>query len=90
MRNKLIALFLVLGLAASVTACGGSPKTESGEDGTPLTEDVDTEAGEIEEAGIEEAIEEPQEDFENIEAESEGVDAGQDIQEDLEDTEEAN
>ncbi len=51
MRSKMVALFLVLGLAASVTACGGSQETETGEDSTPLTEKtVDTEAGDIEEA----------------------------------------
>lgn len=47
MRSKIVTLFLVLGLAASVTACGGS-ETETGEDSTPLTEDVDTEAAETE------------------------------------------
>ncbi len=48
MRSKMVALFLVLGLAVSVTACGGS-ETETGEDSTPLTEEtVDTEAAETE------------------------------------------
>lgn len=50
MRILMVALFLVLGLVASVTACGGSD-TETGEDSTPLTEEtVDTETAETEEA----------------------------------------
>ncbi len=49
MRFKMVALLLVLGLAVSVTACGGSDKTETGEDSTPLTEEtVETEAAETE------------------------------------------
>ncbi len=52
MRSKMFALFLVLGLAASITACGGSENTETSEDSTPLTEEtVDTEGGDIEENG---------------------------------------
>ncbi len=48
MRSKIVALLLVLGNRASVTACGGS-ETETGEDFTPLTEEtVDTEAAETE------------------------------------------
>ena len=48
MRFKMAALFLVLGLAASITACGGSEKTDN-EDSTPKTEEIDTEAVEGEE-----------------------------------------
>lgn len=36
MRFKMVALFLVLGNRASITACGGSD-TETGEDSTLLT-----------------------------------------------------
>ncbi len=37
MRFKMVALFLVLGNRASITACGGSQDTETGEDSTRLT-----------------------------------------------------
>ena len=40
MRSKLAALFLILGLAASITACAGSNNTEIGEDSTPSTEET--------------------------------------------------
>jgi hypothetical protein len=44
----MVALFLVLRLAATVTACGASQETETGEDSTPLTEEtVKTESGDI-------------------------------------------
>ena len=48
MRFKMVALFLVLGLAASITACGGSEKTDI-EDSTPKTEETLDEAVEGEE-----------------------------------------
>ena len=37
MRILMAALFLVLGNRASITACGGSQDTETGEDSTRLT-----------------------------------------------------
>ncbi|MGB6296885.1 MAG: hypothetical protein WBF90_11950 [Rivularia sp. (in: cyanobacteria)] len=63
MRSKIVALFLVLGLAASVTACGGSQDTETGEDSTSLTEEtVDTKGADIKSGeDIPESIEETEE-----------------------------
>ncbi|MBF2017753.1 MAG: hypothetical protein IGS23_21665 [Rivularia sp. T60_A2020_040] len=40
MRSKIIALCLALGMAASVTACGGNEATEGGE-GTEATPGVE-------------------------------------------------
>ena len=73
MRSKLAALLLILGLAASITACAGSNNTdnpETGGDSAPSTEEtVDTEAPLTEEA-------------------PETIESGQDIPEDVEETEE--
>jgi len=42
-RFKMAALLLMLGLAASITACAGSHNTESNEDSAPTTEKTLTE-----------------------------------------------
>ncbi len=51
MRSKMIALFLTLGVAASIIACGSETKTETGEDGIKkIEETVDTEASKVKDA----------------------------------------
>ena len=86
MSSKMIALCLVLGLAASITACVGSKNTESSEDGTPLTEEtVDTEAADTGAGSETGDIPEESADTEEI---SETEESSQDIPEETSDTEE--
>ncbi|BAY84935.1 hypothetical protein NIES267_44330 [Calothrix parasitica NIES-267] len=98
MRSKLVALFLILGLAASTAACSASNNTETGEDSAPLTEEtVDTEALETEEAPetLESGQDIPEDLEETVDAEApkteeapETLESGQDIPEDVGETEE--
>jgi hypothetical protein len=43
-RSKTIALFLALGMAASVTACANEPAEVEGGEGTPEVEEITPEA----------------------------------------------
>lgn len=51
LKSKSIELFLALGLAASVAACGGAPETEEGTDTPETTEEVAPESEEGGEGG---------------------------------------
>ncbi len=87
MRSQIVALFLVLGLGASITACAGSNNTESGEDSTIKTE----EAAETENSGqdIPEGAAETEELGQDIPEETPATeDSGQDIPEEIPETEE--